>query len=42
MVRGVAHAQRHGNIKPITVGVLVVHAGLSFSLRRRRAGPDSG
>ena len=42
VVRGMVHVQRHGDIKPITVGVLVVHAGLSFSLRRRRAGPDSG
>jgi hypothetical protein len=30
VVRGVAHVQRHGNIKPVSVGVLVVHAGYRF------------
>ena len=39
---GMVHVQRRGNIKPITAGVLVVHAGPSFSLRRRRAESDSG
>ena len=42
MVHGMVHVERYGGVKPITAGVLVVHAGLSFSLRRRRAGPDSG